>query len=192
MSTALINAARALLANGSQHDVGGGDIFLSTCDASEALQRALDGAQADSVEHIPERVLDQLMHASGVTVYHPAGSQQHMLYGFARKVEDEFLARNPGPAWQPGNPKIADGTERTFNVAVRRGHNKKVYVVSATYANQYDNDMHEREGEPFIANGWYVTGIDMGGEYDSIYEALCGPHDEVAGWQEMPTWSEPT
>jgi hypothetical protein len=42
---ALKNAARTVLANGTQHDVGGGDVFLSTCDSTEALQRACDCAE---------------------------------------------------------------------------------------------------------------------------------------------------
>lgn len=37
----LIEAAKDVLANGHQHDVGGGDVFLGTCDSTERLQRAL-------------------------------------------------------------------------------------------------------------------------------------------------------
>ena len=37
----LNKAAKDVLANGSQHDVGGGDVFLGTCDSTEALQRAV-------------------------------------------------------------------------------------------------------------------------------------------------------
>jgi putative hemolysin len=40
----LHKAAGDVLANGSQHDVGGGDVFISTCDSTEALQRACDCA----------------------------------------------------------------------------------------------------------------------------------------------------
>jgi hypothetical protein len=39
--TDLLGAAKAVIANGHQHDVGGGDVFISTCDAAEALERAI-------------------------------------------------------------------------------------------------------------------------------------------------------
>jgi Ribonuclease G/E len=46
--TALIEAADDVLRNGHQHDVGGGDVFIGTCDSTERLQRALDAARKDS------------------------------------------------------------------------------------------------------------------------------------------------
>ena len=42
----LLLAAKEVLANGHQHDVGGGDVFIGTCDSTERLQRALDAARA--------------------------------------------------------------------------------------------------------------------------------------------------
>ena len=43
--TELIAAADDVLRNGHQHDVGGGDVFLGTCDSTERLQRALDAVR---------------------------------------------------------------------------------------------------------------------------------------------------
>jgi hypothetical protein len=37
----LLLAAKEVLANGHQHDVGGGDVFLGTCESAERLERAV-------------------------------------------------------------------------------------------------------------------------------------------------------
>ncbi|MFL9904755.1 hypothetical protein PQR71_42625, partial [Paraburkholderia fungorum] len=37
----LLLAAKEVLANGHQHDVGGGDVFIGTCDSTERLDRAV-------------------------------------------------------------------------------------------------------------------------------------------------------
>lgn len=37
----LLEAAKAVIAHGSQHDVGGGDVFTGTCDSTERLERAI-------------------------------------------------------------------------------------------------------------------------------------------------------
>jgi len=91
-------------------------------------------------------------------------------------------------AWQIGNPDIAEGTEREFVAAVRRKHNGKVYVVSATFANKYDDEMIDRDGETFIADGWFTCGADMSGEVSSVYAPLLESGDEVLGWQSLPIW----
>jgi hypothetical protein len=45
----LLAAAREVIANGHQHDVGGGDVFLGTCDSAERLERAINLAAAKPV-----------------------------------------------------------------------------------------------------------------------------------------------
>lgn len=46
--TELLEAAEDVMRNGHQHDVGGGDVFLGTCDSTERLQRAIDALRASS------------------------------------------------------------------------------------------------------------------------------------------------
>jgi len=41
VTSELLESARAILECGHQHDVGGGDVFISTCDAAERLERAI-------------------------------------------------------------------------------------------------------------------------------------------------------
>jgi hypothetical protein len=102
-----------------------------------------------------------------------------------------FHCDTPTP-WQIGNPRISEGSEREFIVAVRRKHNEKTYVVSATFANKYDDEMIDRDGETFIADGWFTCGADMSGEVSSVYAPLLESGDEVLGWQSLPIWGVPT
>jgi hypothetical protein len=59
----LLLAAKEVLANGHQHDVGGGDVFVGTCEAAERLQRAVDARAASTSANVAqgaEAVADDL------------------------------------------------------------------------------------------------------------------------------------
>jgi hypothetical protein len=57
----LLLAAKEVLANGNQHDVGGGDVFVGTCEAAERLQRAVDARAASTSANVASKpaALDQ-------------------------------------------------------------------------------------------------------------------------------------
>jgi hypothetical protein len=40
----LLDASKSIISHGQHHDVGGGDVFISTCDAAERLERAIAAA----------------------------------------------------------------------------------------------------------------------------------------------------
>jgi hypothetical protein len=105
-------------------------------------------------------------------------------------VDAQFNAAARGEAafWQTDDPPIAEGTECEFVAAVRRKHNRKVYVCAATFANKYDDEMINHDGETFIADGWFTCGADMSGEVSSVYAPLLESGDEVLAWQPLPTW----
>jgi hypothetical protein len=50
----LLLAAKEVLANGHQHDVGGGDVFVGTCEAAERLQRAVDARAASTSANVAQ------------------------------------------------------------------------------------------------------------------------------------------
>jgi hypothetical protein len=145
-------------------------------------------------EIVPEAVLDKLWMGAFLSSYHPNGDQRHKLLNYGRSVATETLARNPVPAWQTGNPDIPKGKEREFIVAVRRKHRSEPFVFPATYANEFTDDdgLSTRDGGAYVANGWHLTGLDMSGEFNNVYEPLAlNDGDEVVGWQALPKWSEP-
>lgn len=49
---------------------------------------------------LPERVVDKLLQAAGVSTCHPSGDQQEELYVFAQNVINEALARLPGDVYK--------------------------------------------------------------------------------------------
>ncbi|MFM0165703.1 hypothetical protein PQR39_35405 [Paraburkholderia sediminicola] len=94
-------------------------------------------------------------------------------------------------SWQAGIPPVKKGDTQELIVAVRRKSVQgRVFVFAATYANQHDDDMCTRDGGEFIADGWYHCGLDMSGQFNVVYEPMLEDGDEVAGWQELPKWSE--
>jgi hypothetical protein len=151
------------------------------------IRALLDATALQTRERIPNDVLDKLWMAAHL---HADDSGLWKLRDYGEKVQDEYAARNPVPAWQTGEPPVPKGKEREFIVAVRRKSNGKVYVFAATFANQYANDMSDRDGGEFIADGWYNKGLDMSHEFDSVYEPMLEAGDAVEGWQELPKWTE--
>lgn len=128
----------------------------------------------------------------------------HSQAASARDVDACLLARDKiyamfagVPAWQTGMPPVPAGKVREFIVAVRRAPYRnqpsKVFVFSANYANNYtdDDNLHDRDGESFNADGWYHEAFDLSGEFDQVYQKVCeeGSGDEVIGWQELPKWT---
>ena len=67
----LLLAAKEVLANGHQHDVGGGDVFIGTCDSTERLQRAVDArvvsSQATATQAAAEIVRQEANLPNGTT-----------------------------------------------------------------------------------------------------------------------------
>jgi hypothetical protein len=91
------------------------------------------------------------------------------------------------PAWQTGAPDVKKGRTKEFIVACRRKDRAKPFVFAANYANEYELD---RDGDEHLATGWYITGLDMHGEYDEVFEKALSEGDEIVGWQPLPTWSD--
>lgn len=105
-------------------------------------------------------------------------------------------AQAPSSGWQTGTPQVPEGKCREFIIAVRRVQSKppgNIFVFSASYANNFTDDgcLSGRDGDEFVAQGWYVCGLDMSGEFNEVYEPIgLGDGDEIVGWQELPKWSD--
>jgi hypothetical protein len=139
---------------------------------------------------IPEIVLDKLWQGAGLSSYHPDGDQRFKLLNYGRDTVAETLARIPS-GWNAGDPPVPKGRTQEFIVAVRRKSSaERVFVFAATYANEYDDDLSTRDGDGFIAHGWFNVGPDGSGEFDSFYEPMLERGDEVVGWQHLPKWDQ--
>lgn len=92
--------------------------------------------------------------------------------------------------WQTGVPPVKDNDYQQFIIAVRRAHDlSKVFVTTACYANNYsDDDLHDRNGNPYVADGWYDLGLDMSGEFNNLFMPALNLGDVLMGWQELPKW----
>lgn len=125
-------------------------------------------------------------------------------FGYNTALEDvlEAIATLPSDAagtplstWQMGTPTVPEGKCWEFIIAVRRAQSNppgKVAVFSANYANKFTDDgcLSDRSGDEFIADGWYVCGLDMSGEYNEIFEPIgLNEGDEIVGWQDLPKWN---
>lgn len=66
-----------------------------------ALSRAQHVAPAN-LPTLPDRVIDALWQAAGLTSFHPDGSQQDKFYDFADRVREELQARLPSTQPQGG------------------------------------------------------------------------------------------
>lgn len=101
-------------------------------------------------------------------------------------------ARASEATWRTGEPPVAEGKAEEFILAVRRKNSgNRVFVFSATYANQFTDDgcLSGRDGDECIANGWHLVGLDTSGEFDQVYEAVAlSEGDEILGWQPLPKW----
>jgi hypothetical protein len=62
---------------------------------------------------LPERVIDVLFQAAGVSTYHPDGDQLNKLHAFAHGVTEEVLARLPARAEPIAWYRKTDITELT-------------------------------------------------------------------------------
>jgi hypothetical protein len=92
--------------------------------------------------------------------------------------------------WQTGTPPTTEGDYDFYNVAVRRCHDpEKVYVFTAAYANGYDSELRDRDGNEFIANGWYDVNDDASGEFSTFFSPTLDRGDIVEGWQPLPKWN---
>lgn len=91
--------------------------------------------------------------------------------------------------WQTGTPPVKDNEYEQFIVAVRRKHDpRKVFVFASNYANNYRDELKDRNGDQYVANGWYAFGHDMSNEFDELFMPELGEGDEVLGWQPLPKW----
>lgn len=114
----------------------------------------------------------------------------------------ERLSRATAPladergGWRTGAPLVSEGKCREFIIAVRRAQSKepgKVFVFSANYANKFTDDgcLSGRDGDEFIADGWFLRGLDTSGEFNEVYESISlNDGDEIVGWQQLPKWQE--
>lgn len=101
------------------------------------------------------------------------------------------------PRWHPASevPTIPRRTARTFIVAVRRGHDGKVYTFPAAYLNgmvliwdDYRNaDVEDTEAEEPATTGWFSEKDHH--DYDvAYYKLIDDKADELIGWTEVPTY----
>ncbi|WP_429499062.1 hypothetical protein ACQUFY_08190 [Robbsia andropogonis] len=122
----------------------------------------------------------------------------------ALEVEEAHAARaalaapaqseaKPASDWRTGTPPTKEGKFDEYIVAVqRKAIADRVSVFSAHYANNYGDggDLCDRDGEAFIADGWYSIGEDPSGDFDSLFTPLLEEGDAVLGWQPLPTWDQ--
>lgn len=92
------------------------------------------------------------------------------------------------PKWQTGVPPVAKGECLEFIVARRLNYNGAVVVTAAVYANEHSDELTDRDGNDFVADGWYLVGPDPSRDFNEFFEPLLSPGDEVLGWQELPKW----
>ena len=102
--------------------------------------------------------------------------------------------------WVDGliSPDIKNGCETEFIVAVRRGHNGKVYSFAASYLNAYplryeyecpkgDGCSGEGCDDGCPTTGWfYQTGED--GDSTQYNPLHLKDGDELVGWRNVPQW----
>ncbi|WP_429497317.1 hypothetical protein ACQUFY_06330 [Robbsia andropogonis] len=99
----------------------------------------------------------------------------------------------PASEWRTGTPPTKEGNFDEYIVAVqRKAIADRVSVFSAHYANNYGDGGYlcDRDGEAFIADGWYSIGEDPSGDFDSLFTPLLKEGDAVLGWQPLPTWDQ--
>lgn len=119
-------------------------------------------------------------------------------------MNDETI--QPRNGWMPPDalPDVPKGADKWFNVAVRRKHSSKVYVMPACYANDYPlwhNDPDDRIGNRWshrvvneyecddsdvLATGWFSPRASNS-DSSCVYECLLEPDDELIGWLQMPS-----
>ncbi len=91
--------------------------------------------------------------------------------------------------WQTGTPPTKEHDYDPYIVAVRRAYEpSRIFVFAANYANNYDNELQDQDGDGFTANGWYDVGHDTSGEFDTLFMPTLTKGDEVVGWQPLPKW----
>lgn len=91
--------------------------------------------------------------------------------------------------WQTGVPPTKEDDSDFYIVAVRRANNsEKVFVFCAAYANNYSNEMRDRDGNEFVANGWFDVTDDPSGEFSELFTPILEAGDEVVGWQPLPKY----
>lgn len=99
------------------------------------------------------------------------------------------LAGHEQKEWQTGVPPTKHNDYKEYIVAVRRAHApEKVYVFAANYANNYDDELHDQDGNRFVAHGWYDVNEDTSGEFDNMFSQTLQEGDEVLGWQHLPKY----
>lgn len=105
-------------------------------------------------------------------------------------VGTELFIKPQESRWKTGTPLVKKNDYTEFIVAVRRSHSPdRVVVRSAFYANDYSEEIRDRDGNPYTADGWYDMGHDTTGEFNDLFMPMLHPGDEVLGWQELPKWN---
>lgn len=93
------------------------DWMSNTRNAFKEMIAAAPNAEPQQAQDVrlPDRVVDTLWQAAGLTSYHPGGSQLDKFYDFSDRVTKEVLARLPTALSQPAEAEQAqDATEREF------------------------------------------------------------------------------
>lgn len=111
--------------------------------------------------------------------------------------------KNGADFWRKGAtviPDIKPGHEAEFIVAVRRGHNGKVYSFAAMFLNAYPlnyehgcpresdgcDGMQCEDGCP--TTGWFSLTGDDDGDGRMYHKLSIAEGDEFLGWRPVPQW----
>lgn len=151
--------------------------YFGKLDSDEGI-RTPEGRILRTFDYCDSRTIDDLIDRAIVPAFAASPVEQH-----------EAAPADAQAHWKTETPPTKDGEHHEYIVAVRRAHDeRRVFVFAASHANNYADDLHDQDGEEFIADGWYDIGEDPSGEFNTLFTPTPGPDDEVLGWQELPKW----
>lgn len=157
-----------------------------------ALARALIDSEASRIHELLKS--EQWDPTSDKTLLTPvieaksAMNQRGIPYAQFKDMFPKFLEAYDAQ-WKTGTPPTENNDYDHYIVAVRRVHTPDhVAVFPAAYASMYSEEMHDRNGADFVADGWYNVAEDHSGEFNEYFTPVLEDGDEVLGWQPMPKY----
>jgi len=82
-------------------------------------------------------------------------------------------------------PSTPPGSDMFVIVAVRRGHNAKIYTFPAIYANQYTLQYNDEPSERQVT-GFFTH--SSAGDDDYLWQPLLDRGDELVAWAQIPQY----
>lgn len=157
-----------------------GELKRITAEFEHAVKRSHDRASEQRDPTSGETLLTPVIEAK------VAMRQRGIPFAQFKEMFPKFLEAYDA-RWRTEVPPTLNNDYDYYNVAVRRCHDpENVYVFPAVYANNYDGEFQEKDGIPFIANGWFDVGQDVDG--CESFTPTLEKGDEVLGWQAMPKY----